>query len=225
MNIWHPVASWTLAGTFLFLQRYACNLTTSAFPVLTANRRGNRTSEREILLFGDSHSWGQGSPDFDGLHVYSPHMAVPYNKGYYARLCRHVEQKLEWACSSVLPLSAGASIKGSYFVSRFEIKAPIQSPGFYSPEVKHDKAVEHLGYLAEEGKFGHSVIVLGRLSGGVASEPNCSITMDTHARKVFISISAGPHGAKLEFKLNTSDYYVKPPVLSESLPGFRGALC
>jgi len=199
-------------GTLSFFRRYACNLTASAFPVLTANRRAGRTTEREIVLLGDSHSWGQGSPDFDGLHIYSPHMAVPYNKGYYARLSRHVEQKLEMTQAAVLPFSAEALLQGRYQEGRYEISGPLEATGFYSHEANRGKAFEHLGYLAEDGKFGHGVFVLGLPESGEKSEePCCSLTMDAHARKLFIAIAAGPHGAKLEIKLRTPPYYVKPP--------------
>ncbi|WP_409340863.1 hypothetical protein [Paenibacillus sp. MBLB4367] len=198
-------------NSLTFFYKYACHLKASCFPVLTANRRTYRTTEREILLFGDSHSWGQGSPDFDGLHFYSPHMAFSYNKGYYARLSKHVQQKLDFPASAVLPGSTEIPLQGRFCEAACDFYPPYEAAGFYAPEANNDKAKEHLGYLAEDGKFGKKVFVLSPFTESAMHDAEGHLTLKSPVRKLFVGIVAGPHGSKLEIALAASPYSVIPP--------------
>lgn len=162
------------------------------------------------MLLGDSHSYGQGSPDYEGSPIYYSHMASPTNKGYYARLCKHVEQKLEFSTAPILPFSNRAALYGRSREERCMLKGPFEASGFYAPAAYKDRAAEHLGYLAEDGKFSDSVFVISQRRDGDV-QPGLRFQLDTHSRKLFIGVAAGPHGAKLEIRLQASSYYVIPP--------------
>lgn len=222
---------------FSFYHHYAINFKTSYFPVLTENRRQKKTTEREILLLGDSHSWGQGSPDYDGTVFYSSHMPFIYNKGYYARLSEYVHQKLVFYPHALIPFMSTniQQVQGMFRETKLDIIAPVAADGFYAPFPAQDKTAilgnnvgednilnmhknssqnstaANLGYLAEVFKFNSSVCVMApEKHGCITKEAECTIHMAAHARKLFIGVLAGPHGAKLEVELHTSTYYVKP---------------
>ncbi len=80
-----------------FLAKYAINMKAAQFPVLTKNRREKKTTDMEIVMLGDSHGWGQGSPGYDiTLPVYSTHMAkkhmdYPFTNTY---TCDHLYKGL-----------------------------------------------------------------------------------------------------------------------------------
>ncbi|MBP1990750.1 SGNH/GDSL hydrolase family protein [Paenibacillus eucommiae] len=199
-----------------FLHTYAAHLQTSSFPVVTENRRKKKTVEREIVLLGDSHSWGQGSTDSDTSRYYSSHMAYPYSKGYYASLAAHVRHNLEMYPSPLVPfLSKQVSpISGLFKTAQIDLTKPISAKGFYAATALGDEqAVTDLGYLAEASKFDASVCVMapGDAGSEKLTDAVCRIEMEAHARELFIAVLAGPHGAKLEVALQTQPYYDSPP--------------
>ncbi|MDI4647042.1 SGNH/GDSL hydrolase family protein [Cohnella hashimotonis] len=192
-------------GGLSFLRRYGSRLTAAAFPALAANRRQLRTSCREILLFGDSHGWGQGSADYDGRAHYSTHMSFPYNKGFYARLGAHVRDRLEFGTELLFPEGGGESMK-------LELAGPVRAPGFYGPAAFLDRAREHLGYLAEQHVFGSEVWTLGRVHGtdGEATPAEFRIPLKSPASMLFIGVVADPDGAALEVRIEAPYYYAAP---------------
>ncbi|BBH20621.1 hypothetical protein Back11_19660 [Paenibacillus baekrokdamisoli] len=200
-------------SSLAFFRKYAVHLDAASFPVLTANRRGKKTTDREILLFGDSHSWGQGSPDYDGESWYSVHQPFPYNKGYFSRLKQYFERKLSLYPLSVIPfLSNEVERKSGLFrQTDFAIASTPAAKGFYAPFAHRDQATAHLGYLAEEQKFGSAMAVItpeSGLDGTLSAE--CSIRMLSAARKIYIALVVGRHGAKLICDLQMPYYYSKP---------------
>jgi lysophospholipase L1-like esterase len=173
----------------LYSNKYATNINSNSFPVLTANRRANKTTDREILLWGDSHSWGQGSPDEDWNGAqYSYHMAFLYSKGYYARLRKHLYEKYEFYRYGVVPFSTagrttfsaneisqllpsdkkevnenGGSINflsGIYNQINNPLVTPVDATGFYNPTALGIAGNTYLGYLAFRKKFGQGMLVM-----------------------------------------------------------------
>lgn len=115
-----------------FLSKYALNIRASCFPVLTARRRRHATTDLEILMLGDSHGWGQGAPGYDVIFpAYSSHMAVPYSKGYFAKLREHLLNKYDFYPSAVIPESDDRAedgspiIRGSYQIVQERIVEPV----------------------------------------------------------------------------------------------------
>lgn len=61
---------------------------------LTANEVG-QNFDKQIMLFGDSHGWGQGSPEYDIVTGgnFSAHSASLFNKGFFARIEEYINEK------------------------------------------------------------------------------------------------------------------------------------
>ncbi|MBO9607856.1 MAG: SGNH/GDSL hydrolase family protein [Paenibacillaceae bacterium] len=199
-----------------FLRVYTLNITAAAFPVLTENRRSKKTIDREFLMLGDSHGWGQGSPDYDGQCWYSPHMTFPYNKGFYARIQSYIQQKLGLHPAPLVPLSAKEVQCISGVVRHAEV--PFFEPeaeGFYYPlKISEDgQANARFGYLIEDHKFGLGLSVFTPLEGDKAWDGigECHVDATHPFRKLYVGVLAGPSGAKLEIDLRTPPYYVRPP--------------
>lgn len=75
----------------------ADGLNTNSLPVSIAKNRVSSNQDRWIMLFGDSHSWGQGAPDWDqfsGMTNYSRHSSYPYNNGWMHRIAERIRDKL-----------------------------------------------------------------------------------------------------------------------------------
>ena len=75
----------------------AVGLNTNALHVSIAKNKVAANQDRWVLLFGDSHSWGQGAPDWDqfsGMTNYSRHSSYPYNNGWMHRIAESIRQKL-----------------------------------------------------------------------------------------------------------------------------------
>lgn len=202
-----------------FFHEYGYNLNTAAFPVLTANRRTKKTAEREILLFGDSHSWGQGCADYDAVAWYSSHMAIPYSKGYYAGLIRHVRQRLNWLHPFDSPgdllARATPGREGMFELLDCPVSA-VRSSGFYAPLTSDDPAIVHHGYLVQESKFTSAALKIvapaspADVLKSSESSASCQWQLSEPARKLFIGLVAGKHGGVLQLELTPSPYYVMP---------------
>lgn len=81
---------------------YAYNIDSDSFPALIAGRRNKRTSSREILVIGDSHTWGQGSADCDYVdNLTSKHIGQPYNGGFGNRVAEYLSHKYDFYDSMV----------------------------------------------------------------------------------------------------------------------------
>lgn len=184
-----------------FLAKYAINLKAANFPVLTDRRRGHNTSNLEVLMLGDSHGWGQGSPGYDVIFpAYSSHMAVPYSKGFYAGLRDHIKRKYDFYPKPVLPGRGNLASKldlvsGIYREIEVEMAASVGAAGFYAPRHDDRQAAANLGYLAFNNKFSEKLIMLAPDSSGSAL---CQVDMLGHASKVYIGVLSGRSGAKLE---------------------------
>jgi|GEM_PF-1226931 len=171
-----------------FLKKYAINIDSASFPVLTVNRRAKKTFDREILFFGDSHGWGQGAPenDFEGVY-FSRHMSFPYSEGFFARLLEHLEQKYKLYTTSIIPFSTsnelGAKeisqilfadkeginknsdcihiLSGNYGEGSLSLITPVEASGFYSWAANSDNAVANIGYFAFQNKIGTGALIIG----------------------------------------------------------------
>ena len=66
------------------------------------NGNENNYHSRNIVLLGDSHSWGEGSPNYQGLsNGYNPHKEWLLNDGYMGRLSKYIRKKWNsepWRC-------------------------------------------------------------------------------------------------------------------------------
>lgn len=195
-------------GGLSFLRRYGSRLTAAAFPALATTGGKRRTTCREILLFGDSHSWGQGSADYDGRAHYSTHMSFPYSKGYYARLEAHARERLAFNAELRFPDGGGAK-------SELGLTVPVRGTGLYGPAAYRDRAREHLGYLAERQAFGPAIWTIERKSGiggeAVTEEQEFRFPLRGHASMLFVGVVADPDGAVLEAGLEAPYYYAAPP--------------
>jgi len=187
--------------TLSFLAKAAINLKAVNFPVLTARRRAHKTTDLEVLMLGDSHGWGQGSPGYDVIFpVYSAHMAVPYSKGFFAGLREHIAQKYDFYVTPILPGRGNQAgklnlVSGIYKEIEVDVPTSVSAAGFYAPRQDEGQAAAHLGYLAFRNKFSEKLIVLAPDNSGSAQ---CQVDMLTHASKVYIGVLSGRSGAKLE---------------------------
>lgn len=65
-------------------------------PVSLLKNRVGATQDTVVLLFGDSHGWGQGSPEaqlFLNATQYSTHSSNIHNRGFMARISDSIEQR------------------------------------------------------------------------------------------------------------------------------------
>lgn len=186
-----------------FLTNYAINMKAANFPVLTANRREKKTTAIEIIMLGDSHSWGQGGPGYDVIPpVYSTHMAIPYNKGYFARLQKHLIAKYDLYQSAYIPgfWNNGLKIKGiggSCKQTTQKIMEPMAAQGFYAPHSDETQTMKHLGYLAQYKKFNEALLVMAPKSLD-GQKSIFYVDMEAHATCVYIGLITGRSGARLE---------------------------
>lgn len=101
---------------------YAYNINSTNFPALTLGRKNRKTTLREIIAIGDSHLWGQGSPDGDyangGLFT-SRHIGQPYNGGFGNRLKEYINHKYDFYESMVSFDNIGSwpAITNPYYVT------------------------------------------------------------------------------------------------------------
>lgn len=210
-----------------FFSKYALNLTAKNFPVLTARRRAHQTTDMEIILLGDSHGWGQGSPGFDViLPAFSAHMAVPYSNGFYARLRKHIADKYGFYPSEVSnrelfhPADLFHSVSGKYHRLRMDVPAEPKAAGFYAPRSEDNFSKETFGYLSSDHKFNEDLLAISPEDNGTAL---CYVDMKSHATKLYIGVAAGRSGARLEIyfqhragrKGNTAGFLYRP---SEGYP-------
>ena len=90
------------AGKSRISNEYAYNIDSDSFPALITGRRNRRTSYREIMVIGDSHTWGQGSADSDLAGVWvSRHIGQPYNGGFGNRIADYLSEKYDFYDSMV----------------------------------------------------------------------------------------------------------------------------
>ena len=62
-------------------------------------------SMRNVVMLGDSHGWGQGAPNFQGAGPgYKVHAPWIVNNGFFGRLQKHLEFKMDTTTKAVLPL-------------------------------------------------------------------------------------------------------------------------
>ena len=76
------------------------NFTSTNLPVSLAKNRVGANQDRWILLWGDSHSWGQGAPEYDNFSLntnWSRHSAYPHTKGYMWQIEQYVRDKMQFA--------------------------------------------------------------------------------------------------------------------------------
>jgi len=192
-----------------FLSKYALNLKAANFPVLTARRRAHMTTDLEVLMLGDSHGWGQGSPGYDMKdRFYSSHMALPYSNGFYARLRAHIYRKYDFYREAVIPnFNLNSSplqvASGKHSITKVEVTADAAAVGFYAPS-GDSVAHAHLGYLARNNKFNENVLTLLPESEE-AGDVLCFVNMKAHASKVYIGVLCGSDGAKMEIYFRGDD--------------------
>ncbi|MGY2438542.1 SGNH/GDSL hydrolase family protein [Pseudomonas sp. SDO52101_S400] len=71
-------------------------INTSTLPVSLLKNRNGATQDQWVLLFGDSHAWGQGSPESQtwttAVNV-SVHSANIYNKGFMGQLADDISRR------------------------------------------------------------------------------------------------------------------------------------
>ncbi len=187
-----------------FLSKYALNMRASCFPALTARRRKHATTDLEILMLGDSHGWGQGAPGYDVIFpAYSSHMAVPYNKGFFAKLREHLLNKYDFYPYAIIPESddraedSSPLIRGNYQIVRESIVEPVAAEGFYASRGEDRAAVKHLGDLAATDRFTDCLYAIVPEENG-RGEAWCCVDMKAHATKAYIGVLAGRCGGRLE---------------------------
>jgi len=76
----------------------ALEINSTSLPVALLKNRASANQDRHIHLWGDSHAWGQGAPDWDGfsgLINFSRHSSYPHNKGFNARIEEFLRDKLQ----------------------------------------------------------------------------------------------------------------------------------
>lgn len=99
--------------------RYTYNINNSTFAKSYNANVNSVNSEKEIYLFGDSHSWGQGAPEWDsgGPAVdISFHSASLFNKGFMGRIEEYIEQKRHFD-ERIYSLSGGLSADGTRLIA------------------------------------------------------------------------------------------------------------
>jgi hypothetical protein len=186
-----------------FFAQYAINLTAGNFPALTERRRTHTTTDTEVLLLGDSHGWGQGSPEYDDHSASRPHMAAPYSNGFFSRLRQHIISNHGWYASD--PAQVEYSHPTAGFVpcddrnklhrTTRPIGANCAAAGFYAPGAGEQHERETWGYLVTDHKFSEDMIVL---PFGRAEESGLYWHMTAYASKIYIAVVAARWGARLE---------------------------
>jgi hypothetical protein len=74
------------------------NINTNALPVALEKNQVGANQDRWVMLFGDSHGWGQGAPDWDtfsGSVNFSTHSSFPHSKGFMRRIENFLRDKLQ----------------------------------------------------------------------------------------------------------------------------------
>ncbi|OUS69598.1 hypothetical protein B1748_31020 [Paenibacillus sp. MY03] len=186
-----------------FFAKYACNLTAENFPSLTGRRRTHVTTDTEVLLLGDSHGWGQGSPEYDDHSASRPHMAAPYSNGFFSKLRQHIIGKYGWYVAdsgqveSSHPLAGFAPVSGGGKVVRMTrpISDKYDAAGIYAPRASEQDDREIWGYLATDHKFSEELIAL---PSRPAEESALYWDMTSYATKLYIGAVASSWGARLE---------------------------
>ncbi len=183
-----------------FFAQYAINLTAGSFPALTERRRAHMTTDAEVMLLGDSHGWGQGSPEYDDHTASRPHMAAPYSNGFYSRLRRHIIGKYGWNIANPSqvenhPTAGFVPSEGNLRRMTRPIGDKCAAAGFYSPRGSEQQHRETWGYLVTDHKFSEDMITL-------PEHPNAGSVlywdMTTYASRLYIAVVKGSWGARLE---------------------------
>ncbi len=74
----------------------ATNLSTLSNPVALAQNQAGSNQDHHIMLWGDSHGWGQGAPNWDhfvGTINFSSHSSYVYNNGFMWLIKRDIESR------------------------------------------------------------------------------------------------------------------------------------
>lgn len=83
---------------YLSYLKYMKNLSRDKF----FNSDGNGYSGRQILFLGDSHGWGEGSPNYQGSSSgFNIHAPWIHNKGFFNRVIDYLYEKMDtkpWRC-------------------------------------------------------------------------------------------------------------------------------
>ena len=72
------------------------SVNSNTLPVSLLKNRAGANQDQWVLLFGDSHGWGQGSPEsqvYTTAGNVSVHSANLHNKGFMQRLCDDIDQR------------------------------------------------------------------------------------------------------------------------------------
>ncbi|MFD2333803.1 hypothetical protein ACFSR7_31475 [Cohnella sp. GCM10020058] len=187
----------------VFFSRYAINLTAAHFPALTARRRAHRTAETEILLFGDSHGWGQGAAGYDAILPGAPtHMAALSGNGFYARLQAHLLSRNGFYASASAnrelydPMDEYRRLTGDCRRVEKTFAERREAVGFYAPDASGggDLDLSTFGYLVTDYKWTEKLLVIDSSEGQGGSG---YVDMRAHASKLFIGVLSGEFGAKL----------------------------
>ena len=135
--------------------------------------------------------------------AYSTHMAVPYSKGYFAKLREHLLKKYDFYPSAVIPESedrvedGSPIIRGSYQIVQERIVEPVAAAGFYAPHGEDRTSAQNLGYLAANDRFTDSLYTIVP-EENERGEACCCVDMKVHATKAYIGVLAGRCGGRLE---------------------------
>lgn len=100
------------------------SINSSTLPVSLQKNRVGATQDQWVMLFGDSHGWGQGAPDsqlYTTASNYSVHSANIHNKGFMRRISDDIEQRRGFFTCNFGNWSSTYPAIG-------------QRPGFYPPD-------------------------------------------------------------------------------------------
>jgi hypothetical protein len=187
------------------------------------NSDGQSYSGRDLVILGDSHFWGEGSPNYEGASDgYSIHAPWIHNSGMGDRLRKYLLQKFDtkpWRVtfdSSILgientvanwindytPLginqdlfTISPKIKGKFYISSDTTGGHI----LCSAPAKNDITGGQLyQYNSEIGLFGKYVMVMGKNDNGVGE-----IIVDIPKPTRYIYLHAGrvPQGTDIKLEL------------------------
>lgn len=125
---------------------YSTNVRTSAF----FRADGGAHHDRQILLFGDSHGWGEGSPNYQGASAgYSIHAAWIHNNGFMDRLREHLYKKWNsepWRCIPLLGPDATVGFTNAtkvHFGSKKAKKVTLKDTYTISPRITKGRYIAY----------------------------------------------------------------------------------
>lgn len=87
-----PLASRLQVGVH---NKYAININPTIFNATSQANKQAKNTDKNIYMFGDSHGWGQGGPEWDSYlgTGASTHSASLFNKGFFERIAEHIRTK------------------------------------------------------------------------------------------------------------------------------------